>query len=77
MGFLEDFASVIGTIFNFIGTFINTIILTVESITIFISSIIQLLFNVIRLLPDELVVIALPFITTYSTIFIYKLFRKG
>lgn len=77
MGFLEDFASVIGTILNFIGTFISTIILTIQSTTIFISSIVQLLFNIIRILPDQLVVIAIPFITAYSTIFIFKLFRKG
>lgn len=64
-------------VFNFIGSLLSTIIEGITGIISIIKSILNLLLSITRILPSPLYPCFITFITLYSTIFIYKLFRKG
>lgn len=63
--------------FNFVGSLLNTIVEGISGLVSIISSIVNLLISFTRILPSPLYPCFLTFISLYSTIFVYKIFRKG
>lgn len=64
-------------VFNFILSILDTIIQGITGITSLIFNIFDLFNNIIKVLPTPLYVVSVSFIGVFSTIFIYKLVRKG
>jgi len=73
---MEIFQPVID-FFNFVGSLLNTIKEGIIGLISIIGSIINLLISITRILPSPLYPCLLAFLGLYSTIFIYKIFRKG
>ena len=63
--------------FNFIGTFITTIAEGLIGIASILHSVFSLVLSIARILPSPLYPCFITFISVYSTIFIFKLFRQG
>ena len=63
--------------FGFVGSLLSTIIDGITGLTSIVYSIIELLISITRILPNPLYPCLLAFLSVYSTIFIYKLVRKG
>lgn len=73
---MEIFQPVID-FFNFIGTLLSTIADGITGVISIIGSVIQLILSITRILPSPLYPCFLVFVGLYSTIFVYKIFRKG
>ena len=68
---------VIGKVFDFIYSLLDTIIDGIFGIVEIISSLIELIISITKILPNPLYPCLLVFLSLYSVIFIYKIFRKG
>ena len=63
--------------FNFVGGLISTIAKGISGVISIIGSILNLILSICKILPSPLYPCFIAFISIYSTIFIYKIFRKG
>lgn len=63
--------------FNFIGGLISTIAEGITGIISIVISVINLLISITRILPSPLYPCLLVFLSLYSVIFVYKIFRQG
>lgn len=63
--------------FGFISTIIGTIINGIYGIVNIIKGITNIIIRVIGVLPDNLAMITYIFVSLFSLILTYKIFRKG
>ena len=63
--------------FNFIANFISIIADGITGLISIIGSLLNLILSISRILPNPLYPCFIAFITIFSTIFIYKIIRKG
>ena len=64
-------------VFNFISSVLSTIIEGISGLTSILGSLLNLILSICRILPNPLYPCFISFLTLYSTIFIYKIIRKG
>ena len=64
-------------VFDFIVSILSTIVEGITGITLIIKNLISLLLSITRILPDPLYPCLFVFLSIYSTIFIFKIVRKG
>ena len=72
-----EFLQPVVDFFNFVGSVLSTIIDGITGLTSIIIAIINLLLSITRILPSPLYPCLIVFLGLYSTIFIYKIIRKG
>lgn len=72
-----DFLQPVVDVFNFILSILSTIIDGITGITSILLSIFNLILSICRILPNPLYPCFMLFISLYSTIFVYKIVRKG
>lgn len=65
------------SVFDFLYSILDTIINGIKGITLLIYNVIALFNNIIKVLPTPLYLVSITFIGVYTTLFIYKLVRKG
>ena len=64
-------------VFDFIFSILNTIIDGITGCVEIVLAIISFLNSICRILPSPLYQTFLAFLSVYSTIFVYKIFRQG
>lgn len=64
-------------VFNFIYSILDTIISGIFGILVIISSIINFILQITLILPNPLYPCFITFVSLYSVIFIFKIYRKG
>lgn len=72
-----SFLNPIVEFFQFISTIIGTIINGIYGIVNIITGVINIIIKVIGVLPDNLSMITYIFVSLFSVILTYKIFRKG
>lgn len=72
-----DFFQPVIDFFNFIGSLLGTIASGISGVISICGSIISLILSITRILPSPLYPCFLAFVTLFSTILVYKIFRKG
>lgn len=77
LGGIQSFFQPVIDFFNFVGSVLSTVIDGITGLTSIIASIINLLISITSILPSPLYPCLLTFLSVYSTIFIYKIIRKG
>lgn len=73
---MEIFNGVI-TVFDFIVSLLGTITEGIFSCVELLLQILNLINSICKILPSPLYYTLVSFVSVYSSIFIYKLFRKG
>ena len=72
-----DFFQPVIDVFSFIGSILSSIIDGIYGTIQIISSLFELILSIFRIFPNPLYACLLTFVSIYSVIFIYKIFRKG